>query len=92
MRRPLVIVALTVAVSGCGSDSLDQDAATAYVDAQAHAFCIVQSTAFATQAEHQAAYEQARNDSGLSTGQLANAEDDDALRQRVSDRVVALCG
>ena len=66
---------------------------TAYVDAQAQALCVVQSTAFQTQAEQQAAYEQAQQDSGLTAEEFAEAQaaaaEDQALRERVSDRVVA---
>jgi hypothetical protein len=100
MRRLLVIGALAAVASGCGSSSqsgsLDPQVATAYVDAQAHALCVVQSTAFQTQAEQQAAYEQAQRDSTLTADEFAAAEaaaaKDEALRERVSDRVVALCG
>ena len=100
MRRLLVIGALAAVASGCGSSSqsgsLDAQIATAYVDAQAHALCVVQSTAFQTQAEQQAAYERAQRDSTLTADEFAEAEaaaaKDPALRERVSDRVVALCG
>ena len=100
MRRLLVIGVLAAVASGCGSGSqsgsLDPEVATAYVDAQAHALCVVQSTAFQTQAEQQAAYEQAQQDSGLTADEFAEAQaaaaEDQALRERVSDRVVALCG
>ena len=100
MRRLLVIGALAAVMSGCGSSSqsgsLDPQVATAYVDAQAHALCVVQSTAFPTQAEQQAAYERAQRDSRLTADEFAEAQaaaaKDEALRERVSDRVVALCG
>jgi hypothetical protein len=100
MRRLLVIGVLAAAASGCGSSSqsssLDPQVATAYVDAQAHALCVVQSTAFPTQAEQQAAYERAQQSSGLTADEFAEAEaaaaKDEALRARLSDRVVALCG
>ncbi len=98
MRRLLVIGVLAAVASGCGSssDSLDPEVATAYVDAQAQALCVVQSTAFQTQAEQQAAYEQAQQDSELTAEEFAEAQsaaaEDEALRERVSDRVVELCG
>ena len=100
MRRLLVIGALAAVASGCGSNSqsgsLDPHVATAYVDAQAQALCLVQKTAFQTQAEQQAAYERAQQDSTLTADEFAEAEaaaaKDQALRERVSDRVVALCG
>ncbi len=100
MRRLLVIGALAAVMSGCGSSSksgsLDPHVATAYVDAQARALCVVQSTAFPTQAEQQAAYEKAQRASGLTTDEFAAAQDaaanDQALRERLSDRVLALCG
>jgi hypothetical protein len=102
MRWLLVIGALAAVAAGCGSSSssqsgsLDPQVATAYVDAQAHALCLVQSTAFQTQAEQQAAYERAQRDSTLTADEFAEAEaaaaTDEALRERVSDRVVALCG
>ena len=96
----LVIGALAAVASGCGtssrSGSIDQQVATRYVDAQAHALCVVQSTAFQTHAEQQAAYEQAQRDSRLTADEFADAEaaaaKDEALRKRVSDRVAALCG
>ena len=100
MRRLLVIGALAAVASGCGSnsqsDSLDPQVATAYVDAQAQALCVVQSTAFQTQAEQQAAYERAQQDSRLTADEFAEAQaaaaKDQELRERLSDRVVALCG
>ena len=76
--------------------TLDAQVATAYVDAQAHALCVVQSTAFQTQAEQQAAYVQAQEDSALTADEFSEAQaaaaTDQALRERLSDRVVALCG
>ena len=76
--------------------SLDAQVATAYVDAQAHALCVVQSTAFQTQAEQQAAYERAQQSSGLTADEFdeaqAAAAKDQALRERLTDRVVAVCG
>jgi hypothetical protein len=100
LRRLLVIGALAAVASGCGngsrSGSIDRQVATAYVDAQAHALCVVQSTAFQTRAEQQAAYEHAQRESRLTADEFADAEaaaaKDEALRTRVSDRVVALCG
>ena len=100
MRRLLVLGVLAAVASGCGSDSqsgsLDAQVATAYVDAQAHALCVVQSTAFQTQAEQQAAYERAQQGSGLTADEFdeaqAAAAKDQALRERLSDRVVAVCG
>jgi stalled ribosome rescue protein Dom34 len=100
LRRLLVIGALAAVASGCGSGSrsgsLDPQVATAYVDAQAHALCVVQSSAFQTQAKQEAAYERAQQDSRLSADEFAEAQaaaaKDQALRERVSDRVVALCG
>lgn len=98
MRRLLVIGALAAVASGCGSGSgsVDPEEASAYVDAQAHALCVVQKTAFPTQAEQQAAYERAQQESGLTADEFADAQaaaaKDEALRERVSDRVVALCG
>jgi hypothetical protein len=56
----------------------------------------VQTTAFRTQAEQQAAYERAQQESRLTADEFADAQaaaaKDEALRERVSDRVVALCG
>ncbi len=100
MRRLLVIGALAAVASGCGTGSrsgaIDPQVATGYVNAQAHALCVVQSTAFQTRAEQQAAYERAQQDSRLTADEFADAEaaaaKDEALRKRVSDRVVALCG
>lgn len=100
MRRLLVIGAVAACASGCGagsgSGSLDPQVATAYVEAQAHALCVVQKTAFQTQAEQQAASERAQQDSGLTADEFAEAQaaaaKDQALRERLSDRVVALCG
>ena len=98
MRRVLVISALAALAAGCGSgsSSLDPKTATEYVDAQAHALCVVQTTAFPTQAEQKAAYEQAQQASKLTSDEFAEAQaaaaKDQALRDRVSDRVVELCG
>lgn len=100
MRRLLIVGALTALVSGCGSSSqsssLDPLVATAYVNAQAHALCLVQTTAFQTQAQQQAAYKHAQHDSRLTADEFADAETaaakDQALRERLSNRVVALCG
>jgi hypothetical protein len=100
MRRPLVIGALAAVVSGCGSSSqsgsLDSQVASAYVDAQARALCLMQTTAYPTQQEQQAAYKHALQSSKLTAGELEQAEaearKDAALRQRVTDQVVARCG
>ena len=100
MRRLLVIGALAAVVSGCGSSSqsgsLDSQVASAYVDAQARALCLMQTTAYPTQQEQQAAYKHALQSSKLTADELEQAEaearKDEALRQRVSDQVVARCG
>jgi hypothetical protein len=100
MRRLLVIGALAALASGCGSCShsggLDSQVASAYVDAQAHALCLMQTTAFPTPQQQEAAYKLALRSSKLTADKLeqaqAEARKDEALRQRVSDRVVALCG
>jgi hypothetical protein len=100
MRRLLAIAALAAVASGCGSNSqsssLDPQAATAYVNAQAHALCVIQSTAFRTQAQQHAAYKRAQQSSTLTAEEFADAQaaaaKDQALRERLSDRVVALCG
>lgn len=100
MRRALLITTLALVASGCGSNtqsgSLDPKTATAYVNAQAHALCVVQSTAFQTRAKQQAAYERAQQSSGLTADEFAKAQaaaaNDQSLRQRLSDRVVVLCG
>jgi len=100
MRRLLLIGALAAVASGCGSNpqsgSLDPQAATAYIDTQAHALCLMQSTAYQTQAQQQAAYKRAQQDSTLTAEEFADAQaaaaKDQALRERLSDRVVALCG
>ncbi len=100
MRRLLVIGLLAVLIAGCGSSSksasLDPQVATAYVEAQAHALCVVQSAAFPTLADQHAAYKRAQQNSTLTADEFAEAQDaartDQALRERVSDRVAALCG
>lgn len=100
MRLQLALAAVTVATvtAGCGggSDSLDPKLADAYVDAQARALCLVQSTAFPTQAELAAAYKHALQASNLSADELglaqAAARQDPALRKRISNQVTALCG
>ena len=100
MRRLLVIGALAAVVSGCGSGSqsgsLDSQVANAYVDAQARALCLMQTTAYASQQEQEAAYKRALKSSKLTAGELRRAEaeaaKDEALRQRVSDQVAARCG
>ena len=73
MRRVLVISALAALAAGCAlsrSSSLDPKTATEYVDAQAHALCVVQTTAFPTQAEQKAAYEQAQQASKPDVGRV----------------------
>ena len=100
MRR-LVFVAtgasLVAIASGCGgSSSPDAEQMTAYVDAQARALCVVQSYAYASQAKQEAAYQKALQSSNLSEDELADAEeaaqDDEAVRKQISDRVAAHCG
>ena len=96
MRRLLVICALAALVAGCGSRrSLDPDVADAYVDAQAHALCLMQTTAYPTQAEQDAAYKHALESSKLTADELEQAQaaaaKDEELRQRVSDKVAADC-
>ncbi len=105
MRRWLILgAALVVAVAvGAGvylstrpNGGLDPKIATAYVGAQAHALCVVKSTAFQTQADQEAAYKHAQHDSGLTATEFADAQaaaaKDQALRERLSNRVAALCG
>jgi hypothetical protein len=100
MRRLLVIGAVTAVASGCGSSShsgsLDRRVANAYVDAQARALCLMQTTAYPSQHEQEAAYNHALRSSKLSAAELKQADveaaKDEALRQRVSDKVVARCG
>ena len=96
MRRLLLIGALAALVTGCGSRrSLDPDVADAYVDAQAHALCLIETTAYPTQAEQEAAYKHALESSKLTADELeqarAAAAKDEELRQRVSDKVAADC-
>jgi hypothetical protein len=78
------------------SSSLDPQVATAYVNAQANALCLVQTKSFPTQAKLAAAYEDARKSSNLSAEEMAEAQDaaeqDEALRTRISERVDAICG
>jgi hypothetical protein len=100
MRRLLVIGVLAAVVSGCGSSSqsgsLDPQVANAYVDAKARALCLMQTTAYPSQQEQEAAYNHALQSSKLTAAELeqadAEAANDEALRQRVSDQVVARCG
>ena len=99
MRRLLVIGALAAVMSGCGSSSqsgsLDPQVANAYVDARARALCLVQTTAYPTQQEQEAAYKHALHSSKLTADELeqarAAAAKDEELRQRVSDKVAADC-
>jgi hypothetical protein len=93
----LSVAAVVVAASGCGGTSgLDPKVAAAYVDAQAHALCRMQSTAYPTLADQQAAYTSALHSTKLSDDEIAKAraaeEKDATLRRRVSDEVAALCG
>jgi hypothetical protein len=94
----VAIAAVVVATSGCGGSSskLDPKVASAYVDAQAHALCLVQSTAYPTLAALQAAYTSTLHSTKLSDDELAKARAAEAkdvtLRRRVSDKVAALCG
>lgn len=97
MRRLLVIGACAAVVAGCGSRrSLDPHVADAYVAAQAHALCLMQTTAYPTQAEQEAAYKHALEASSLTARELeqaqAAARKDEELRRRVSDKVAADCG
>jgi len=98
MRPRLLVICFAAAVAGgCGSRaSLDPKVESAYVDAQAHALCLVQTKAFATLAALHTAYTNALKASGLSADDLAAAQEaqekDVDLRLRVSDKVVALCG
>jgi hypothetical protein len=66
------------------------------VDAQAHALCLVQTNAYPSQAEQQAAYDKALRSSQLSKDDLAKAQKavaaDEQLRTQVSKQVTALCG
>ena len=56
----------------------------------------MQSTALQTHAQQQAAYKRAQQSSTLTAEEFAHtqaaAAKDQALRERLSDRVVALCG
>jgi hypothetical protein len=103
MRRLSVLVILIIAAAIAvvaivyrQSAPLDPKIAAAYVDAQAHALCLVQSNAYPTQTELEAAYKRSLQSTTLSAHEFAQAqgaaEQDAALRTRVSDRVAALCG
>jgi hypothetical protein len=99
----LAVGAMATAAPGCGttsrtsvSGSLNPQVAAAYVDAQAHALCLVQSKAYPTQAALHAAYLRAEQSADLPAPEFARAAaaalDDPALRTQLSDRVAALCG
>lgn len=98
--RTLVLLgALVLCAGGCGSHaqtSLDPKVAEAYVDAEAHALCLVQSKAFPTQAALHTAFVRAERSGDLSSDELADARaaalQDVALRRRISDRVAERCG
>jgi hypothetical protein len=100
MRRLVVAAtgaALVAIASGCGgSGSPDAEQMTAYVDAQAHALCVVQANAYASQAKQEAAYRKALQSSNQSEDELAEAEEaartDVAVRKQISDQVAAHCG
>jgi hypothetical protein len=100
MRWLLIIGALAALMTGCGSSSnsgsLDPQVEDAYVEAQAQALCLMQTTAYPTQAEQQAAYKKAQQRSKLTADEYAEAEaaaaNDEALRKRVSARATELCG
>jgi hypothetical protein len=90
-----IVLAPTVAAESA-STLLDPKVATAYVDSQARALCVVQSKAFPTLAALQAAYARAEHSAHLSSHQRAQARaaavSDVALRIRISERVAATCG
>jgi len=104
LKPRLALVAATMllmaTLAGCGGDesssSLDADVADAYVEATAKALCVVQSNAYATQAEQEAAYQDAFRSSSLSADELAQAREaaanDEELRTRISDMVEVQCG
>lgn len=78
------------------SKPLDPRIAAAYVEAQAHALCVVQSKSFRTHAALEDAYRKTQADSTLSAKELASArtaaDKDVELRRRVTARVAELCG
>lgn len=96
---PAIAAALAfgAGAAACGGDSssLDSSAADAYVEAAAHALCVVQTNAYSTQAEQEAAYSEALQSElsadELAEGQAAAAEDEE-LRTRISEAVEAQCG
>jgi hypothetical protein len=103
VKSPLVLVAaitlIATVAAGCGggdSSSLDSNVADAYVEAQAEALCVVQTNAYPTQAEQEAAYKGALQSSTLSEDELAQAQEaaagDEELRTRISDEVDDRCG
>jgi hypothetical protein len=98
----LLLAAAIATTAGCGSGaksgsgSLDPKVASAYVDAEAHALCLVQSNAYPTLAALHAAYVRAESTAKLSPQGLAQARaaaaSDPSLRARISTRVAATCG
>jgi hypothetical protein len=103
MRRIAVAAAVAaVAVIGVTvflvtrSKPLDPKVATAYVQAQARALCVVQSHSYRTHAALEDAYRKTQADGRLSAGELAGAreaaEKDEELRRRITARVAELCG
>ncbi len=99
----LVAAAISTATTGCGatsgaaspSASLSPKVATAYVDAQVRALCLVQSKAYPTQKALEAAYVQAEHSAKLTAREFAQAHaatlHDLALRERISEQVAATC-
>ncbi len=99
----LVAAAIPVATTGCGSTpaaaprvgSLPPKVATAYVDAQVRALCLVQSKAYPTQRALEAAYVRAEHSAKLTARQFDQARaatlHDVALRKQISERVAAVC-
>jgi len=102
MRRAVVIGVVVVALGAAAiyfstrSSSLDPRVATAYVNAQARALCVVQSKSYPTQKQLEAAYKRAQTSSNLTSDEFKKAasaaEKDSDLRTRVSRRVTVLCG
>jgi flagellar basal body-associated protein FliL len=103
MRR-LAAAAAVVVLAAAGitvflvtrSKPLDRKVASAYVQAQAHALCVVQSHSYRTHAALQDAYSKAQANGSLSAKDLARARDaaekDEQLRRRITSRVAELCG
>jgi hypothetical protein len=100
----LLAAAIATTAGGCGGRSaaksgsgpLGPKIATAYVNAQARALCLVQSKSYPTQAALRAAYVRAERSGNLSAHDFAEAQAATAqelsLRTRISDRVAATCG